>query len=121
MLTSGGHNAGIVSPPGHPRRHYQLLTSPAGQRWAPIPTTGSPRPEHPGSWWPAWHEWLRAHSGDPSSRRAPPAGERPGRRAGRYVLEKWAVMTETPILATPHKAVDPLPTVGTRTRASAKC
>ena len=29
VLTSGGHNAGIVSPPGHPRRHYQLLTTAA--------------------------------------------------------------------------------------------
>src|SRR5690606_8370009 len=26
VLTTGGHNAGIVSPPGHPRRHYQILT-----------------------------------------------------------------------------------------------
>ncbi len=26
LLTSGGHNAGIVSEPGHPRRSYQVLT-----------------------------------------------------------------------------------------------
>ena len=24
VLTSGGHNAGIVSEPGHPRRHYRV-------------------------------------------------------------------------------------------------
>src|SRR3546814_9287671 len=26
VLTSGGHNAGIMSEPGHPHRHYQVLT-----------------------------------------------------------------------------------------------
>ncbi len=26
VLSNGGHNAGIVSPPGHPRRHYQIAT-----------------------------------------------------------------------------------------------
>jgi polyhydroxyalkanoate synthase len=94
VLTSGGHNAGIVSPPGHPRRHYQFLTTPAftGQanarndpdRWL----AEAPREE--GSWWPAWHEWLRAHSGDPVK---PPRMGVPGERVlddapGRYVLEK---------------------------------
>lgn len=29
VLTSGGHNVGIVSPPGHPHRPFQLLTRPA--------------------------------------------------------------------------------------------
>jgi polyhydroxyalkanoate synthase len=94
VLTSGGHNAGIVSPPGHPRRNYQLLTSPAftGQadgrkdpdRWL----DEAPRQE--GSWWPAWREWLRARSGDPVK---PPRMGLPGKRPvadapGRYVLEK---------------------------------
>jgi polyhydroxyalkanoate synthase len=94
VLTSGGHNAGIVSPPGHARRHYQLLASPAfaGQtdgridpdRWL------AEAPDHQGSWWPAWHEWLRAHSGNPVK---PPRIGVPAERVlddapGRYVLEK---------------------------------
>jgi polyhydroxyalkanoate synthase len=94
VLTNGGHNAGIVSPPGHPRRYYQLLTTAAftGQanarndpdRWL----AEAPRQE--GSWWPAWHEWLRARSGDPVK---PPRMGVPGERVlddapGRYVLEK---------------------------------
>ena len=89
-LTSGGHNAGIVNPPGQTRRHYQLLQSAAGaprldpDRWL------AEAPDNPGSWWPAWHEWLHARSGAPGK---PPRnglpGERPaGDAPGRYVLEK---------------------------------
>jgi polyhydroxyalkanoate synthase len=70
LLTSGGHNAGIVSEPGHPRRSYQVLTRPAEapyldpDRWlATAPTTE-------GSWWPEWVKWLNARSG---KKTAPPA------------------------------------------------
>jgi polyhydroxyalkanoate synthase len=93
-LTSGGHNAGIVSPPGNPRRHYQLLTTAAftGQadarndpdRWL----AEAPRAE--GSWWPAWHEWLRERSGAPVGppRIGLPGADRLDDAPGRYVLEK---------------------------------
>jgi polyhydroxyalkanoate synthase len=93
-LTSGGHNAGIVSPPGNPRRHYQLLTTAAftGQadarndpdRWL----AEAPRAE--GSWWPAWHEWLRERSGAPVGppRMGLPGADRLDDAPGRYVLEK---------------------------------
>ena len=33
LLTTGGHNAGIVSEPGHRGRSYQVLTSPAQHRY----------------------------------------------------------------------------------------
>ena len=33
VLTSGGHNAGIVSEPGHPRRRYQIRTSYEGETY----------------------------------------------------------------------------------------
>jgi polyhydroxyalkanoate synthase len=94
VLTSGGHNAGIVSPPGHPRRHYQLLTSPAftGQAKARIDPDRwlTEAPDNQGSWWPAWHQWLRAHSGDPVKppRMGVPAEHVLGDAPGRYVLEK---------------------------------
>lgn len=62
VLTSGGHNAGIVSEPGHPRRHYRLAHKAAddpclhADRW-------SERAEYrEGSWWPAWVDWLQAKS-----------------------------------------------------------
>ena len=33
LLTSGGHNAGIVSEPGHPRRHYRVATRDGNGRY----------------------------------------------------------------------------------------
>jgi len=63
-LTNGGHNAGVVSQPGHPRRHFSLHTAhdsdPAltPDEWQEIATP------HEGSWWPAWVTWLAAQSGD---------------------------------------------------------
>jgi polyhydroxyalkanoate synthase subunit PhaC len=60
LLTSGGHNAGIVSGPSHPRRRYRMLT---GMRPADTPDGWLERaPLSEGSWWPAWQHWLTAHS-----------------------------------------------------------
>lgn len=70
VLTSGGHNAGIVSEPGHPHRHYRLAHRSAtakhidAERWVEV------TPVSDGSWWPAWVDWLDAHGGDQV---APPA------------------------------------------------
>jgi len=61
-LTKGGHNAGIVSEPGHPRRHYRLNTRKADDRYIDPDTWVRTAPVHEGSWWPAWSEWLKAHS-----------------------------------------------------------
>lgn len=63
VLTSGGHNAGIVSEPGHPRRSYQIGIKRRGDRFIDAETWKSSKPVKPGSWWPAWQEWLAAHSG----------------------------------------------------------
>jgi polyhydroxyalkanoate synthase len=71
LLTSGGHNAGIVSGPSHPRRRHRLLT------WNDPTTVLSPEKwleaaeMRTNSWWPTWLEWLQAHSSEP--RVAPPA------------------------------------------------
>jgi polyhydroxyalkanoate synthase subunit PhaC len=62
LLTSGGHNAGIVSGPVHPKRRHRLLT------WSNARETLSPdewlkrAPLLEGSWWPAWQRWLVEHS-----------------------------------------------------------
>ena len=90
VLTSGGHNAGIVSPPGNPRRHFQMLTRPAGGNYLPPDAWLAAATDTPDSWWPAWLAWLKARSGTPvkppraGATAYPPVGDAPGT----YVLEK---------------------------------
>ena len=72
VLTSGGHNAGIVSEPGHPRRSYQVATKRAGENYVDPDTWQVQTPRKDGSWWPEWQAWLAAHSGAPAA--APPIG-----------------------------------------------
>ncbi|HSM20769.1 MAG TPA: alpha/beta fold hydrolase, partial [Rubrivivax sp.] len=65
VLTSGGHNAGIVSEPGHPGRSYQIDARAAHGEWRSPAQWVKRAPRHPGSWWPAWHDWLAARSSAP--------------------------------------------------------
>ena len=90
VLTSGGHNAGIVSEPGHPHRSYRIRTRPAGGSYIAPDEWMQLAPLEEGSWWPAWQEWLAAHS---SAKTRPPRlganGHEPlGDAPGTYVLEK---------------------------------
>jgi polyhydroxyalkanoate synthase len=65
VLTAGGHNAGIVSEPGHPRRHYRIARRLAqGGFLSPEEWMASAR-EQEGSWWVDWVAWLNDHSGAP--------------------------------------------------------
>ncbi len=72
LLTNGGHNAGIVSEPGHKRRHFRMAETKAEdsfvdpERWIAI------TPEREGSWWPSWFDWLATRSGPKGFR--PPMG-----------------------------------------------
>lgn len=70
LLTSGGHNAGIISEPGHPRRSYQVATRRDGERYIDPDTWQALTPVMEGSWWPVWQAWLAAHS---SGQAPPPA------------------------------------------------
>ena len=77
LLTSGGHNAGIISGPVHPKRKHRVRTrTPSDRHLGPdewLATT----PPQPGSWWPTWQKWLAMHSGDhvsPPAIGAPEAG-----------------------------------------------
>jgi polyhydroxyalkanoate synthase len=65
LLTDGGHNAGIISEPGHPRRSYQMATRAEGDLHVDPDTWASQTPKQDGSWWPAWINWLEEHSGEP--------------------------------------------------------
>lgn len=69
-LTSGGHNAGIVSEPGHKNRSYRIGTKGAMDRYVDPQTWLARTAPQDGSWWEAWKIWLDGHSGAPT---APPA------------------------------------------------
>jgi polyhydroxyalkanoate synthase len=58
LLTSGGHNAGIVSEPGHPRRRYRIATKRTGERYLDPDRWFATTPAREGSWWPEWQTWL---------------------------------------------------------------
>jgi polyhydroxyalkanoate synthase len=90
LLTSGGHNAGIVCGPVHPKRHFRAKTRRlADPHFAPEDWVDS-APKQEGSWWPAWQGWLAEHS---SGKTKPPAmGSQPkgyavlGDAPGSYVM-----------------------------------
>ena len=62
LLTSGGHNAGIVSEPGHAHRHYRMAHHSEHDQYIDPDRWQAEMPAQPGSWWPAWVDWLDAHS-----------------------------------------------------------
>ena len=70
LLTSGGHNAGIVSAPGSDGRSFQLMTKNADDHFVDPETWLAQAPRKQGSWWPEWVAWLNTRSGEPL---APPA------------------------------------------------
>ena len=90
VLTVGGHNAGIVSEPGHPNRSYRIGTRPAYGLWIEPGEWLGQAERREGSWWPAWHEWLAARSGAPHRARPVPPGHRLGEAPGTYVLQRYA-------------------------------
>ena len=61
-LTSGGHNAGIISGPQHPKRRHRVLTVAQGARLPPAAQYMKKVEPLPGSWWPTFAAWLAAHS-----------------------------------------------------------
>jgi polyhydroxyalkanoate synthase len=92
LLTSGGHNAGIVSEPGHSGRHFRLLHRAPGEKYVDPDTWIDSTPAAEGSWWPAWADWLEHNS---TARVVPPplgAPERGypalGPAPGTYVFER---------------------------------
>ncbi len=91
VLTSGGHNAGIVSEPGHARRSFRINAKRANGRH--LDSERFLAAAHPidGSWWPRWAAWLGEHSG-PATKAVPPMGttSQPplGEAPGTYVLEQ---------------------------------
>ena len=92
LLTSGGHNAGIVSEPGHDGRSFQVRTKKPEDHYLDPDTFAAQTPRRDGSWWLEWAAWLDARSEapvPPSAIGAAQAGYRPLTDApGNYVFEQ---------------------------------
>lgn len=71
VLTNGGHNAGIVSEPGHAGRYYHFATRQPGDRYIDSTTWLTKAARADGSWWEHWSPWLAERSNP--QRIAPPA------------------------------------------------
>ena len=79
VLSSGGHIAGIVNPPG-PKAWYMTAETnpPTAQEWHQTAT------RHAGSWWEDWISWAAERAGpmvDPppvGKRKYPVLGDGPG-------------------------------------------
>lgn len=63
LLTSGGHNGGIVSEPGHKGRHYRIRTKHDHGHHLDPETWMRETQTKDGSWWPEWTAWLAERSG----------------------------------------------------------
>jgi len=92
-LTSGGHNAGIISGPQHPKRRHRVHASKAGARLLSPDRYLEKVEPMPGSWWPTWAKWLEERSSErkvaPPPMGAPKQGLKPLCAApGEYVLAK---------------------------------
>jgi polyhydroxyalkanoate synthase len=92
VLTSGGHNAGVVSEPGHKHRHFCVRERQRGDLYVPPEEWQAAAACQEGSWWPSWFGWLAARSGAPVP---PPPEGRPEagypaleEAPGKYVLER---------------------------------
>lgn len=65
VLGASGHIAGVINPPSQKRRHYwaynvdQEATFPGlADEWLKA------APQHDGSWWDDWAQWLKARAGE---------------------------------------------------------
>lgn len=73
VLTAGGHNAGIVSEPGHANRHFHIGSSGSTDKYVDPDSWLAAAAEKEGSWWSAWSDWLKDHS-TPGPAAPPPLG-----------------------------------------------
>ena len=90
VLAEGGHNAGIVSEPGHPRRSYQIASVEGNTGWIDPDDWKARTPVVQGSWWEVMHAWIEARSGQPVKPPAIRAGDVVCDAPGEYVMTRYA-------------------------------
>jgi len=88
LLTSGGHNAGICSEPGHPRRHYRVMLLPHSDNYVDPDRWLRCTPAREGSWWPVWANWLEAEQQQRPSHSVAGSDSAWPAAPGEYVLQK---------------------------------
>ena len=76
VLTSGGHNAGIVSEPGRANRRFRVAAKPQHGKCLDAEEWSQAATRKEGSWWEEWAGWLAAQSS--AERVAPPPMGVPG-------------------------------------------
>src|SRR6516165_301609 len=91
VLSNGGHNAGVVNPPGHPHRQHQIALHKEHEKYIDPDAWQKSAMHHEGSWWPCWRDWLDRQSSEqisPPPLGAPQSGYVPlGDAPGTYVLQ----------------------------------
>jgi len=89
LLTKSGHNGGILSEPGHPRRHYRVGHRAEGALYIDPDSWFAQTEPKDGSWWPEWITWLNTNSSGktpPPSMGSPEKGYPPlGPAPGSYI------------------------------------
>ena len=124
VLSTSGHIAAIVNPPGNPTANYRAADPQPARR----PRTGSPAPNStPGSWWPDYTTWLaepaaneRRHPRSPAAPTHPPQhrprrlrpGSRPRCTDGEPVAEQGGSSPGTRPVAGPGAPGHPRPAAG---------
>lgn len=86
VLSSGGHNAGVVNPPGDSKRRHQIARHEDLAVYVDPDAWRRTAAHHEGSWWPCWLAWMTERSSAPES---PPLMPRSlGSAPGLYVRER---------------------------------
>jgi polyhydroxyalkanoate synthase len=89
LLTTGGHNAGIVSPPSNTSRAYRVALRTEQDSYLDPDTWYAKMQPNKGSWWPEWVKWLAEHSSGQTDAIPPGGSKYPPlcRAPGTYVLQ----------------------------------
>ncbi len=87
VLTAGGHNAGIVSEPGHEGRYYHIHERKVDDPYMSPDRWLTAAKRESGSWWMPWDAWLQQHSAGKKIP-APPFKKKLGSAPGTYILQK---------------------------------